>query len=339
MAKVYSKQPLPITSIRSAVQEELEYMKARRLGQLRSLRTPWKKYNYVAMGGIEWFTIHTIGGMSGSGKTAILNQLESEIVELNPWEEFDILSFNFEMLARNLVGRKLSRQLELTVQELHSGIVGKRLSEEAYEKAVEASKKIEELPVYYVEQAGTVQAIMDTIFEFSNQQGYKTGERSKYKRGLLVLLDHTILVNGKASQLEREVLMDLMARMNKAKKWFYANNRQIAFVLLTQLNRSIEETDRIAEPSLQFPKKKDIFGGDSVYQFSDVVMISMNPEQNGLASYGPSAWPTKGFLYWHFLKVREGTPIVARMENKLAFNRILDYEISGPSLSIGAVSG
>jgi replicative DNA helicase len=334
----YKSNPLPITHISTSIKEELEYIEARKNGKIKSLRTPWKKYNRVSMGGLEWHTIHTIGGMSGSGKTAILNQLETEIFTLNSWEEFDVLSFNFEMLARNLVGRKLSNELDLTVQDLHSGIYGETLSDVNFDRVKTALPKFDKLPIYYVEQAGSVNHIMDTIFEFSKQQKFKTGTRDKYKRGLIVLLDHTILVQGRSDQQERNILVDLYTRVNHAKKWFYANQRQVTFVFLTQLNRSIEETDRITDPSLQFPKKKDIFGGDACFQFSDVVMVSMNPEQNGLESYGPKGWPSKGFLYWHFLKVREGTPIVARMENKLAFNRVVDYEPT-INLSFDTTSG
>lgn len=333
MDKIYSKDPLPIIPISISVEEELAYMKDRKDGKIRSLKTPWKKYNHVAMGGIEWHTMHTIAGMSGSGKTAILNQLETEVLTLNPWEEFDVLSFNFEMLARNLVGRKLSNKLNKTVQYLHSGEYGVKLSDTDYNRAVIASESIKDLPIHYVESSGTVNQIMDTVFEFSNTQGYKTDSRSQYKRGLLVLLDHTILVQGKTNEMERLTLFDLTARAKKALKWFYANNRQVSFVFLSQMNRDIEKPERTMDASLHFPKKSDIFGGDSCYQFSDIVMVSMNPFQNNLTTYGPSGWSTENALFWHFLKVREGAPLIAKMENKLAYNKVLDWEYK-PDLAL-----
>ena len=130
MAEDLSKKGLDVRSIKQVAQEETDYIEARKDGTIQSLKTPWDKYNDVSMGGIEWFTMHTIAGASGSGKTAILNQLETDLILLNPNEKFDILSFNFEMLARNLVGRKYSKALGMTVQELHSGKRDHHLTDE-----------------------------------------------------------------------------------------------------------------------------------------------------------------------------------------------------------------
>ena len=73
------KPSLQYTSIKKAAYDAVQYIDQRRQGLIKSLRTPWSKYNHVSMDGIEWNTIHTIAGMSGSGKTAIINQLETEL--------------------------------------------------------------------------------------------------------------------------------------------------------------------------------------------------------------------------------------------------------------------
>lgn len=305
-------KPLEVKHIVEPTREAATYIDQRRKGLIRSLITPWSKYNSVAMGGIEWNTIHTIGGRSGSGKTAILNQLETELGFLNPQDNFDILSFNFEMLARNLVGRKFASRLDKTTKELYSGEVGKSLSDADYNRVLEEGKEIAKLNVYYVEHSGTVPQIELTIHNH-----YRDMVTKDARKGLVVLLDHTILVIGKQGELERIVLMELMTMFNRLKKMY-----KISFVLLTQLNRDIESSDRMTDHTRHFPMRKDIFGGDMVYQFSDVVMVSMNPEQMGIQAYGPHNWPTEGFLYWHFLKVREGEPIVAQMKNMLKYSRV-----------------
>ena len=92
----------------------VNYIDKRRKNEIRSLATPWRKFNEICMGGIEWNTITTIAGMSGSGKTAIQGQLETGLKHLNPKEDFAILSFGFEMLSSRMVGRKLSNRLKLT---------------------------------------------------------------------------------------------------------------------------------------------------------------------------------------------------------------------------------
>ena len=67
-----------------------------------------------------------------------------------------------------------------------------------------------------------------------------------------------------------------------------------------------------------------IFGGEALYQFSDVVAVIMNPFYMGLETYGPHHWATEGYLYLHFLKLRESEPGVAKMINKLKYNTIED---------------
>ena len=240
--------------------------------------------------------------------------LETELFNLNPEENFEILSFNFEMLARNLVSRKFSNILKKTVQELHSGVKDEVLNDVDYNRVLEAGKQISTLPIFYVDIPGNVSQIISTITSFIKER--KLVEDSK---GLVVLLDHTILVKGRTGELERTILVELMSAFNELKKMF-----KISFVLLTQLNRSIEATERQMEPSQQFPKKSDVFGGESLYQFSDMVSIIMNPEQMGLEFYGPKQWPVEGYLYFHLIKVREGSPVVAQMLNKLKYNRIED---------------
>ena len=304
-----SNKELEIKHIRAATQESAIYIDNRRKGLIKSLSTPWDKYNKVSMGGIEWGTIHTIAGMSGSGKTAIINQLETHLVTKN--DDVTVLSFNFEMLARNLVTRKFATELDLSTQELHSGLPGYKLNDENYGKLLKAGKDISSLPIYYVEEAGTVKQIETAILKFLNVHP-----------NVVVMLDHTLLVTGKED--ERVILVNLYTMFNRLKKLAHRNNRKIAFVTLSQLNGDIERAERQSEKSQHFPKKKDLFGSSAAFMFSDVVMVSMNPEQMGFQHYGPRDWPVKGRLYWHFLKVREGEPCVKWMVNKLKYSRIED---------------
>lgn len=319
-----SSKKLPIKWIKQASYEASKYINDRRLGNVVSLKTPWKKYNFVSMGGLEWYTLHTIAGASGSGKTAILNQLETELISLNPNVEFDILSFNFEMLARNLVARKYSKATGKTVQELFSA--HEPLSDEDFKKVQKVYKDIEEMPIYYVDEAGTVDDILQTIHYFAME---KQKDKS---RGLLVTLDHTILVNGRMGELERIVLVELAKMFKRAIKFFAKVGKPFSAVLLSQMNREIEQLDRMGEPGVQnYPVKRDIFGGDALYQMSDVVLVTMNPYQMGLEYYGPDRKETKGRLYWHFLKVREGQSVIATMKNKLFINTVEDLDLSQTS--------
>jgi replicative DNA helicase len=121
---------LKIKSIREAFQEELSYIKGRHSGEIKSAKTPWQTWNEIYTSGFEWGWIVTIAGLSGSGKTALLNILETAMFESNPEQDIAVLSFNFEMLARRLVGRKISGMLKKSVKQLYSADVENNVSDE-----------------------------------------------------------------------------------------------------------------------------------------------------------------------------------------------------------------
>ena len=57
-------------------------------------------------------------------------------------------------------------------------------------------------------------------------------------------------------------------------------------------------------------------------------MVTMNPYQMGMDCYGPNRVETKGRLFWHFLKVREGEGVIATMKNKLFINTVEDLDMN-----------
>lgn len=308
---------LNIKTFRDAAREELAYMKGRMSGDISSLRTRWSKFNQASMNGIEWGNIITFAGMSGSGKTAILNELETSLFEENPNQDFVVLSFNFEMQARRLIGRKISAKLNKTVKQLYSADLldtNLNLSKKDLKEARDYLNSIRNTPVYYVEMPGTPAQIEETVLEFS---------QSEYARGksVLISLDHSILVKKSEGKDQLGTLYDLGTVANNTKKRI-----ECAWVFLSQLNRSIESVDRRQNPDLHYPTKGDIFGSDALYQFSDLVVVPHRPEMLGITSYGPDSLPTKDWIYWHYLKVRDGDPLIAKMINDLKHNRVREYQ-------------
>lgn len=313
-----SSKTLPFISIKDAARSELNYIRGRMNGNIKSLKTPWKKFNKASMNGIEWGSIITIAGMSGSGKTAILNELETGLFEMNSDEKFAVLSFNFEMIARRLVGRKISKGLNMTVKQLYSADLDqtdRNIDEDTYQRAVDYTKRIIDTPVWYVDIPGTVQEIKNTIERFGIQMQENLG------RGILVTLDHSILVKKFGEQNQLDTLYELAAMFNEMKK-----KLKSSYVIVSQLNRSIETVERIQNKSLHYPQKSDVFGADALYQYSDVFMISHRPEMLNIRAYGPQDLPVDGIVYWHYLKTRDGEPFVAKMRNLLHVNQIKDFD-------------
>jgi replicative DNA helicase len=324
MAEKSIKKILPYKHIKEAGAEALKYIDDRRFGRVRSLQTKWKKLNARTMNGIEWNTIMTIGGMSGSGKSSMANELETSLFDCNPRENFSVLSFNFEMLAMKQVGRKISSKMDKTVTELYSG-TGK-LSDTAYSEAeMHINSDIKNYDIYYVDIPGTVQEIFDTIMDFHVAQKKIKGDYY----GTVIVLDHTLLTRGAQGAGEREILSRLYGMFMFLKKKI-----KCIFIALSQLNREIEKSERLTNPMQQYPMKKDIFGSDAVFQASDYVLISHKPYMLHLQTYGPNHLPVinptnaqQPMIYWHLIKNRDGEAgLVLSMVDNLKYNKIEEYK-------------
>ena len=308
-----SSKDLHIRHIASATDEILEYINHRRHGIIKSLRTRWPKFNRQCMGGIEPNTIYAVCGISGSGKSSFANSLETDLFELNTNEDFVVLNFNFEMLSSKQVGRKLSYKLNKTTSELYSASNTDdtyKVSDVDFEEILKQANKIKKYPIYYVDCPGTVDEIRNTIISFQALEEMD-------KKWVIVILDHTLLTKGKSSESEREVISDLQKMFMERKKY-----GKITIIQLSQLNREIEDKDRVNNPSMHYPMRRDIFGSDSLFQASDYVIVLHRPEIIGISDYGPKKLPVKNMIYMHFLKNREGEPKILSFENNLKYNRI-----------------
>ena len=312
------------THILEATDEALEYIDNRRQGLERSLETRWDKFNKVTMSGIDWNTIMTIGGMSGSGKSAIANELETSLFDRNPDEKFAVLSFNFEMLAMKQVGRKISSKLDKSVSELYSS--ESKLSDTDYNLVKDKATHIaENYDIYYVDTPGSVEQVYDTVMSFHEKQVAEHGEDF----GVVVFLDHTLLTKGRQRESERE----LLARLYKM-FMFVKKKIKCIFVVLSQLNREIESADRLSNPMLHYPMKKDIFGSDAVFHGSDYVMISHKPYMLNMQTYNlPIVNPLNSqqpMIYWHLIKNRDGEAgVVLSMVDSLQYSRVDEYYEAG----------
>ena len=247
---------LPVRHINEAADEILQYIDNRRNGIIKSLATKWPKFNNQCMGGIEPNVVISVAGISGSGKSSFINSLETDLFDLNPDVDFVVLSFNFEMLSSKQVGRKISYKLKKTTSELYSGKENEKVSDSDMKAIEREADKIRKYEIYYVDMPGTVEEVRSTIVEFNRT--------TAHGRWVVITFDHTLLTKGANGDRERETLMELERLFMEAKKW-----GRTTIIQLSQMNREIEQSERINNPQLQFPMRKDIFGSDSVFQASD----------------------------------------------------------------------
>jgi replicative DNA helicase len=305
---------IKLKTYKTAKQEALNFIIGRREGKIKSLVTPWEKYNRAHLDGLEDRKIVTIAGMSSSGKSLIAGELESKLHELNPHEDFAILSYNFEMPSMEIILRGITAKTGISSRELLSA-EGIQI-EDGKLNMVKLLLEQDDLKkeIYYVEYPKTVEQYKNICREF-----YK-----KYKKRFVTISDHSILFKrGVSDNSVTDTLYALGDASMELKK-----ELPIIQIHLSQLNREIEKPERrVPCNGLNYPSKDCLFGSDGLYQCADTVLINHRPYLLNFKpnTYGPNKLPCgPNDLYWHYCKLRNGDPHVAAMTADFANMKILD---------------
>lgn len=277
--------------ISDAYQEALTYMRQRKAGEIKSIKTPWSKVNMTTMDGLEWNNIIVIGGRPGSGKTMFTNLITREAFKLNPEQKFGVLDFQFEMIARTIAMRELSGALQRSMKELSS--CHSELSDDDFESAFQYAKDNSHRNIWTVDKPMTVNGIQAKIEE----------ALARYNMPFLVTLDHSVLVaKGSSEKDQFDTLHNLAKMMTNLKKL------PVMFIVLTQLNREVESIERQKPGTYgNYLFDSDIYGGDALLQHADLVLGINRPSKYNIRVYGPERYQINPkHIILHYLKNRNG---------------------------------
>jgi len=310
-------------SERDALRKALLKMKARRSGELKSLKSSWPKFNDAFCDGLEWRTITVVGARPGTGKTLFMEQLISDIIEENQDHKFRVLKFQFEMLDETNGIRKLSLNTGSDYNTLMSK--GEPVDKDLYLRCVqyyEDSARNDVIDVVY--DPCTVDEMCATIHYYMEAHKDEEGNYTN----TLVTIDHSALFKvGKGQKDKFEVLYALGEAMTYMKKHY-----PVAFLILSQLNRNIDNPDRSKDGDYgNYVLDSDLFGADALLQHADVVLGINKPSIRKIRQYGPERFiiSDEDTLAFHFLKSRNGTTSLSFF--KLDRNSMRIIEIATPA--------
>lgn len=339
-----------------AIEEAKALINLERSGHITGLYTRHEGINRAKMKYWRFRSVTCIAGMSGSGKSAILNMIEDDFTDpiLNPtfmvWNEARqtfmcennvlIIAFKYEMDAADEMLRTLSGKVSksysyllssdsFTPKQGESDIDEKgrkkynTVTEEEFNKYSSELDKLANRPILYIENAGSIDQLYATVAYI---RGQYPGMR------LVITIDHTLL-SVKISEKDDLELMSRTAKMGiRLKKEFNA-----AVIFLAQLNGEIEKPERRKDERLHFPVKTDIHAQSQIYWACDDVLVFHRPELLSIEKYGNvkmmidgklerHSVNATGIIHGHWIKSRKNRPGSIWFVNEFSQGKIRQIE-------------
>ncbi len=203
------------------------------------------------LGGLHKSDLVIIAGRPSMGKTALATNIAfnaAKKIQENG-EKSSIAFFSLEMSSEQLSTRILAEQSRIKSNDIRRG----KISEEQFDKFIETSKDISELPLYIDETPAI------TIAALSNR-----ARRIKRLYGLdMVVIDYIQLMRASNSSNGRVQEISEITQGLKA----LAKELAVPVLALSQLSRAVEQRDD------KKPQLSDLRESGSIEQDADVVMF------------------------------------------------------------------
>ena len=203
------------------------------------------------LGGMHKSDLLIIAGRPSMGKTALATNIAFNAAKKiqNDGRKSSIAFFSLEMSSEQLSTRILAEQSRIKSNDIRRG----RISEEQFDKFIETSKNISELPLYIDETPAI------SIAALSNR-----ARRIKRLYGLdMVVVDYIQLM--KAANFKEGRVQEISAITQGLKA--LAKELSVPVLALSQLSRAVEQRDD------KKPQLSDLRESGSIEQDADVVMF------------------------------------------------------------------
>ena len=203
------------------------------------------------LGGLHKSDLIIIAGRPSMGKTALATNIAFNAAKnfQDKGDKTSVVFFSLEMSSEQLSTRILAEQSRIKSNDIRRG----KISEEQFDKFIETSKDISELPLYIDETPAI------SVAALSNR-----ARRIKRLYGLdLIVIDYIQLMRGTNNRDGRVQEISEITQGLKA----LAKELSVPVVALSQLSRAVEQRDE------KKPLLSDLRESGSIEQDADVVMF------------------------------------------------------------------
>ena len=204
------------------------------------------------LGGLHKSDLIIIAGRPSMGKTSLATNIAFNAAEKlqDSGKKSTIAFFSLEMSSEQLSTRILAEQARIRSNDIRRG----RISDEQFDKFLETSKNISELPLYIDETPAI------SIAAMSNR-----ARRIKRLFGLdMIIVDYIQLMRG--TSFNKDGRVQEISQITQGLKAI-AKELSIPVVALSQLSRQVEQRDD------HKPQLSDLRESGSIEQDADVVMF------------------------------------------------------------------
>jgi replicative DNA helicase len=221
----------------------------------------------MAIGGLIPTRLTTIGGRSGSGKTALTAQMFDAGTRVTNNRRCEYLFATWEMEPALLVDRHVCNRTGLTLRMLNQG--AKLLDTKTLGRIDSTYREAASLPVYYQTATTDIDTMKALIYEFVDRCKAKSKVEGVEVLPVVVI-DYINMAMFDGAGLRTYGIGDFMNGLKQT-----ANATGSAVVVFAQLNRGVDKENRL-------PDRADFSDSSAIENASDNLIVLHRPEYHNI---------------------------------------------------------